>query len=495
VTQQEGSPSTPPEQSRRHRIAKDPTPRFKRPDKEGLCAAQRLMPREHLARRVQRVVEGFDLKEVEAKYSALGQNGFAPRQLLGLWVYASLIGLHRGTHLARALQTDAALRMLSGGHCISVSVLNRFRSKNGELFQAALEETVRWAHEGGLLKAQELGVDSVRVRAHASGRQVRVLKHSLKRLQQLSQVESDSLSEPERAAHQQKVERHQHAVRVCEEQAAATVVLSNPSAGLMQFPGNGVHPGHRVTVVASGVQQRLVLGVLVTASGNDKGHLEAAVHEARRVLHAAGLPTPTRLQVAGDSGYWSEEDLRFAALNASWVDVLLKQGPMTGPLANQPNMLQRDTFQLLPSEKAVVCPAGRRMRGPVYDSVNQADSFYGVGCTQCPLRPRCTRSKQRTFTVRWQYEQYRQLMLERMAQQDAEARYNQRMATIEPVFASVEHDMGFRRLSSRHPRTVRAELLLKLLAHNISRLLTRSRLFCVFFLLEAPVSLHEVQPS
>jgi hypothetical protein len=79
-------------------------------------------------------------------------------------------------------------------------------------------------------------------------------------------------------------------------------------------------------------------------------------------------------------------------------------------------------------------------------------------------------------------------MLERMAQPDAPARYARRMATVEPVFASLEHDMGFRRLSSRFTRTIGAEVLLKLLAHNISRLLARTKLFCVFFLLEAPAS-------
>lgn len=453
-------------------------------------AAERLVPQEHLARKVRRVVERLELTEVEAGYSALGQNGFAPRWLLALWVYASLIGLHQGTKLARALQTDAALRLLSGGHPISHSVLNRFRSQNAVLFLAALEETVKWAHEEGLIEAQALGVDSVRLRAHASPRQVRVHKHSIKRLKQLSKEDVSALSGPERARHQQKVQKHQEAVRLCQQRAAASVVLSNPSAGLMQFPGNGVHPGHRLTVVASGVQQRLVLGVLLTASGNDKGLLEGAMLEARRVLHAAGVPLAVRLQVAGDSGYWGEEDLRFAALNSAWMDVLLKPGAATGPQANKPGMLKRQEFQLHPLARAVVCPAGRTMHGPVLNHFDQCDVYFGVGCARCPLRPRCTRGKRRTFTVRWAYERFRHAMLERMRQPGAEARYHQRMATVEPVFASVEHDMGFRRLSSRHPRTIDAEVLLKLLAHNVSRLLTRSRLFCVFFLLEAPATFH-----
>ncbi|WP_375742854.1 transposase [Corallococcus interemptor] len=460
-----------------------------------LATAERLVPPEHLARKVRTLVKRFDLRRVEAGFSALGQKGYAPRELLALWVYASLIGIHQGTQLAHALQTDMALRLLSAGHAISRSVLNRFRASQGAFLLEALEETVRWAYQAGLIEEQALAVDSVRLRAHASGRQVRVRKHSHKRLEALAQVDVRALSESAQKHHEDQVQRHQQAVILCQQRGAATVVLSNPCAGLMQFPGNGVHPGHRVTVVSSGARQRLVVGVLLSASGNDKGHLAQALQEARRVLHQAGLPASARLQVAGDAGYWGEEDLRFAALNRTWVDVLLKESSPTGPLANEPGMLQREAFVLQPASRTVVCPAGRAMRGPVRDASDACEVYSGVGCADCPQRPRCTRGPYRKLSVRWDYERFRQAMLQRMAQRGAAARYNQRIATVEPVFASLEHDMRFRRLSSRHPPTVRAEVLLKLLAHNLRRLLTCSRLFCVRIVLEAPVPLVAWQPA
>ncbi|WP_208729986.1 transposase, partial [Corallococcus exercitus] len=494
MKQEAGRPCPPAKQPRR-RIPKDPTPRFKAPDREALALAERLVPREHLARRVWRVVERFELTQVEARSSALGQNGFAPRQLLGLWLYASLIGLHQGTRLARALQTDCALRWLSGGHCISVAVLNRFRAQNGALFLAALEETVRWAVQEGLVRTRELGIDSVRLRAHASRSQVRVRTQSLRRLNPLRAVDADALDACQRAQHARQVRKHQEAVHLCEQRAQASVVLSNPRAALMQFPGNGVHPGHRLTVVASGVTQRLVVGVLLTASGNDKGHLEGAMQQTRRVLHAAGVPLPLRLQVAGDSGYWSEEDLRFAALHHACMDVLLNPGPATGPLATKPGMLPREAFELQHARRAVVCPAGRTMHGPVLNHFDRCEVYFGQGCPTCPLRPQCSQAERRTFTVRWEYEGLLEAMQTRMKQPDAKARYLQRMATVEPVFASLQQDMGFRRLSSRHPPTIDAEVFLKLLAHNVSRLLTRSRLFCVFVLLEAPASPPASQPG
>ena len=48
-------------------------------------------------------------------------------------------------------------------------------------------------------------------------------------------------------------------------------------------------------------------------------------------------------------------------------------------------------------------------------------------------------------------------MRERLQQPGAQQRYNHRIATVEPVFASLEEAMGFRRACSRHADTIVAE--------------------------------------
>ncbi len=66
----------------------------------------------------------------------------------------------------------------------------------------------------------------------------------------------------------------------------------------------------------------------------------------------------------------------------------------------------------------------------------------------------------------------------------ARERYNQRMATVEPVFANLEETMGFRRASSRHTTSIVAEVLLNVLAHNLSRLAAARKLSCVCCIFE-----------
>ena len=470
---------------KRRRVPRDPTPRFKPDDAAALKAAEALVPQEHLSRQVLKLLQAVDTSEVESRYSALGQNGYAPKRLLCLWVYASLMGLHHATKLARALVTDAALRLLSGGHAVSRPVLNRFRKDNAQLFSCALQATVKWAYEQGLVDEQALAVDSVRLRAHASLKQVRTLKRSSQRLEELAAVDSSTLPEQERALHEHKVHKHTQAVERCKQAKASSVVLTSPAAGLMHFPASAALPGHRVTVTASGVQSRLVVGVLINAAPNDTGLLQEAAQEARRVLVEAGLPEEAVLQMAGDAGYWSQVDLEFAATNRSWVDLLVNEKAESGPLRGKgKHYFGRDAFELV-SQHEVLCPAGKRMTGPRKDKVNGCLVYFGDGCADCPKRAACTPTERRTLHVKWEYEKLGALMRQRMAQEGAQERYLQRMATVEPVFSSLEDCMGFRRVSSRLPETVTAEILLKLLAHNVSRLLTRRRLLCVYFLLPA----------
>jgi transposase len=112
------------------------------------------------------IVAELDVSAAEARYSSLGRHGYAPRHLLAVWVYASLVGMHYASVLARALKTDAALRLLAGGYEISPQTLRRFRQHSQPLFHAALEQTVRMAVTRGLLREDELAVDSMRLRAH-----------------------------------------------------------------------------------------------------------------------------------------------------------------------------------------------------------------------------------------------------------------------------------------------------------------------------------------
>ena len=434
------------------------------------------VPADHLSRTVWQVVERFEMSKVEERYSSLGRHGYAPRRVLAVWLYASLIGIHHATKVAKALQTDAAMRLLSGGHAISRSKLNEFRQEQGALFEALLGQTVKMAQAAGLLPLDELAVDSMRLRAHASTKAVRTRARSTRRLQELAGVDLRTLTQDERAKHQAKVDKHQGAVKECEERERTSIVTTNPSAALLKFPDGGSAPGHRIAAMTAGVKQRLIVAVLVTADSNDYGTLESIVDQGAKALVRNGVPKEAKLQVAADAGYCAQPDLAFAQRMRERIDILVNGVPEPG---QRTRFFGRDRFAFLP-DGSVTCPAGRPMTGPLRHGDGQ--QWKGVGCSDCALRTGCTNGRYRSLVVNAELDQLRLAMHTRMAAPGAKQRYNQRIATVEPVFSNLESTMGFRRASSRFEATILAEVLLKVLAHNVSRLLATRRLSCVYCL-------------
>lgn len=436
-----------------------------------------MVPAEHPAWMVLEQVGHLDLSALEATYSSLGRHGYQPRQVLAVWVYASVIGIHHSTKVARALKTDNAFRLLSGGHAISEGKLRRFRRENRAFFEQAIAQTVALAHERGWLDADALAVDSMRLRAHASTKEVRTLKRSKQRLVELAAVDVATLDAAARAKHDKKVHKHQTAVAECEARQRTNIVTTNESAALMKFPSGAGLPGHRITVTAAGVKQRFVVGVLVDAATNDFGKLGPALEQAREVLSQAGMADDVRLQAAADAGYTAVEDYAFADANRSWVDVLVPVAEGDSAAGRRKGCFGRERFTV-DGERAT-CPAGTVMRGP-YDNGDGRRKWVGVGCGSCSLKPQCTTGRERAIIVDVQLERLRGAMRQRMQESDAQQRYNQRIATVEPVFSSIQETMAFRRASARHGASVVAEVLLKILTHNLSRLAAARRLSCVW---------------
>lgn len=472
-------------QVRRRRLRKDPVPRFKPDVSEQLdvvwgCPAA-VVPADHMARQVKRMLCEFDVSALVACYSSQGRRGFHPRHMLGALVYASIIGLHESTKISATMRTDHALRFVGGGHVISAGRLRAFKRENAEFFEKALIRTLEIARERQLLKLDQLATDSVRLRADASENAVATRKRSEKRLAELARIDILCLDGEARAEHEAKVAKHLEVIRLCQEQARTSIVRTSPDAALMKFPNGASAPGHRATVVACGVKERLIIDVLVDSAATDFGKLGPAVIRARANLHKAGVPLDAPMQVAGDAGYFSSADLAFADANRSLVDVLIAEAkPPQRTSEDGTPIFTVDAFKR--ASDGMHCPAGTLMTGPQKDG--DRERWEGRGCQTCGLRQMCTRGEKRTLTIDTEFIRLRNQMRDRLAQPGGKERYNQRIATVEPVFSYLESEMGFRRVTSRKGESVRAEVLLKVLAYNIVRLITAKRLRHVLMTLD-----------
>lgn len=463
-----------PVPGRRRRL--DPDPRFL-PDTSGqldplLGCPALIVPSTDLAWRVREWMEELDTSELESTYSSLGRRGVAPKFMLGALVLGTLNGLTHATEIERACATDARYRLVAGGASPSATRLRTFRRDLGEFLAGALKWTVEKAVKLGLVEPHAIAVDSWRLRADASRDSRETRTKSASRLDALAKVDPSSLEGEARARHEREVARHEAVVRRSKVEGRDSFSSTTPSAGWMKFPDGATGFGHRVNVSATGASKRIVLDVMITPLNNDYGTLEELATGTLETLRAAGLPMDDdgpAITVSADAGYASERDLEFADRSRATIDVLLPKWDSGAPKKKKGGRyFSHEDFQI--GESSVTCPDGRAMRGPYRKSRDGRVEWRGVGCGSCPKKTDCTAASKRTISLRPQLIKVRDAMSARMTEPGAKKLLRLRAAIIEPVFSSVQDVMKFRRASSRHEPTIRAEILLRLLAHNLQRL-------------------------
>jgi hypothetical protein len=91
-----------------------------------------------------------------------------------------------------------------------------------------------------------------------------------------------------------------------------------------------------------------------------------------------------------------------------------------------------------------------------------------ASCTGCPIKSRCTPSKNRRIT-RWEHEAVIDAMQERLDRAPKAMRI--RRATVEHPFGTLKAWMGATHFKTRTLKNVRTEMSLHVLAYNLKRVI------------------------
>lgn len=127
-----------------------------------------VLPRDHLARFVVRVISMLDVSAIYAKYSDEGGEAYAPELLLGLLFYGYATGVFSSRKIEKATHESIPFRFLAGGwhpdHDTIANFRKTFLPEIAELFAQVLVI----AREMGLLKLGNISLDGSKIHADAS---------------------------------------------------------------------------------------------------------------------------------------------------------------------------------------------------------------------------------------------------------------------------------------------------------------------------------------
>ena len=446
----------PPSQAPRQAHFNNPDPRELRAGQSTLHAHLTTVG-ERDALVVRELLQGQDWSAFEARYCADGRHAYHPALMAGIVLYGLMRGVTTLRELERFARIDLGCWWVSGGILPDHSVLGRFIHRHEvelseRLFSGVVEATLKYTGSG----RESLAGDGTVVEAMSSHFGVLKREAAGDRLEQLRQDgehDSDQAQQLEQMCEALDA-RHRDAGgrghrRLNPQEPEAVILKQKNSAGY--------RPSYVPTVLANDAR-------VVVDAELGIGHELAPMQEM-----IARLPDESE-ELLVDSGF------RAAALLEQAEDQDIEVlAPASGgePGAEKAKRktskyFTSDQFAYDEQRDEVTCPAGQTLRRYAKYRNSERRRYKTKACFSCPLHDQCTSKKQRIIE-RTRATRMREQLAQRMSDPDKAERYRQRKAMVEPVFSVLRLKQRLTRFRRCHARGARLELLLHLMAYNLSR--------------------------
>jgi transposase len=412
---------------------------------------------------------------------ATGRPGYHPGVLLKIYVYGYINQVASSRRLEREAQRNVELMWLTGRLAPDFKTIADFRKDNGPAIRATCRRFVDLCRRLELFTHAVAAIDGSKFKA-VNARDRNFTKAKLKK--RLEQVEAsierymaalETADRQEGEVAQAKSGRLKDKIAQLHEQMAAframepiveaapdqQLSLSDADARSMATSGRGSGMVGYNIQTAVDAKHHLIVAHEVTNVGNDRGQLSNMASQAKDAMGVDAL------DVLADRGYFKgEEVLACAPLGVTpYVPRPLTSG------AKAKGRFGKQDFVYIPDEDAYRCPAGEtltRRFTSVEDGMN-LHVYWTAKCAECPLRDRCTSSKQPRRIKRWEHEAVLDAMQARLDRTPDAMRI--RKATVEHTFGTLKAWMGATHFKTRTLEKVKTEMSLQVLAYNLKRVI------------------------
>jgi transposase len=424
-----------------------------------------VLPPDHLARFIARVVLLLDLSAIYAQYAPVGGEAYAPELLLGLLFYGYATGVFSSRKIEKATYESIPFRFLAGGWHPDHDTIANFRKTFLPEITNLFAQVLVIAHELGVLKLGTISVDGSKVHADASksqavsygrllqmerrlsaeveelialgetvdeeglpegmelGFEIALREERLLNLEQAKAVleaRAEERHEAEKAEYEAKVrEREEKAKRTGRKsggrrpqppkagpRAKDQYNFTDPDSRIMKNSNNKGFDQHYNVQVAVEQECRLIVGHTLSNHASDR---EEAIPTVDAIPAQIGKPKAAAL----DNGYWSPTN----------VEELLRRSiePCIATGRDSHNQSWRERFAQQPE------PPDENAR-PIVKMAYKLRTVLGKRI------------------------------------------YGLRKSTVEPVIGIIKETMGFRQFSLRGLLAVAGEWCLVCLAYNLKRM-------------------------
>jgi transposase len=484
-----------------------------------------LIAENHPVRVVDNVLEKIDITLLLKRYKAGGTSSYHPRMLLKVLIYAYINNIYSSRKIEEALGQNILYMWLSGMSKPDHNTINRFRGQRlQEVLQPIFTQVVLLLCEEGLLNIKELYTDGTKLEAQANrysfvwGNGIKYSKERIK--QQLNdlwkyaqsvaaselnddtdpsgydQIDSEKVSNTiaainealkDKPVDKQIRQKLGYARRTwpsaLEKYAKQEEVLgtdrnsysnTDPSATFMRMKedhmGNGqLKPAYNLQISTN--NQYIVnysLHQQTTDTSTLISHVQQYIKQYKRV--------PTN--ITADAGYGSEQNYQW--LENKRITAYVKHTSFDRNQRQSTKIKGRfktENLQYNAEKDHYICPVGQRMRRKstflktTKNGYEQTVTTYQARtCDGCTLRQMCHDGQaNRIIEVNHNLNRLKALADKRLKRKKGIQKRKQRCYDVEPVFANIKHNHGFKRFMLKGLDKVAIEIGLIAMAHNLRK--------------------------
>lgn len=441
---------------------------------------------DHPARFIRDFVDAVDLKELGfvVPTSEVGGRCYAPGLLLKVWLYGYLNRIRSSRKLERACREHMGLIWLTGMNAPDHNSLWRFLDSNREgisqLFKQSIKVAVRCEMVGMVVHA----IDGTKIKSSASWGKMSSAVRLEKMLEKYDRSVADFMTEVERQEQEElggyrlplgmhsalrRKDKIQKALMELQESKAKRMHHHEPEAVKMKNRRT-IELSYNAQAVAD-KDSGIIVAAEVVTEGSDNGELVPMLDLAKENLGSVAEEN------LADGGYFSGSQVGLAEERGYEVLLNPPSSETTASRSSKPRVYHTKEFVYDESRDCCICPHGEelpylttKVRG------KNKNAFRVYRCRShrnCPHRSKCTRSKQgREVEISVHHGAIERLRAKREDPLNKRL-LSQRKAIIEPVFAWIKEQMGFRRWTVYGLERVRAQWSLICTSINLSKIYKR----------------------
>ncbi len=441
-----------------------------------------LVPKDHIVRVINKIVDNFDFTYLYASYSEEGQPAYHPKMLVKILIYGYTIGVRTSRKIAERLSSDAFFMYLTGMQHPDFRTISDFRKDKGKYFKDCFLQVLEVCKGMNLFNMQHIAIDGSKIKSNSSRNRSYTLSELEKKAKLIEKIfkEAEEADKAEDKLYGDKTgyeipEELQDEARLLgkikeakekiKKDKVKNVNLTDSDTKIMKKGDGGYDTCFNVQLAVDSKNQIITVCDVKTVS-TDNHLLEEIYPEIEK-------NTKERPEIiSADAGYYSGETYRYiekekieAYIPSSTYDKEMKEGI---------SKYDRRNFVYNKEKDEYICPRKQPMKysNNSTRNGNKFKVYKGTNCRECKLKDECIRSKNGIYRQIQIYENdiFKKVMSDKLKTAEGRAIYNRRIAIIEPVYAQLKYIMGFTRFLLRGKEKTKNEFNLVCLAYNIKKI-------------------------